>query len=251
MNRRLVRVPLLFVVLLFLCTSAFAGHRFHASAFAVAGEDRAAVASVALPSTGGVNESVVRDFKDGFVRFAEARTVVRGLKEGSVAVTTTEITITDLSLGDRVHVDRLVARTNGHQSPDMAEADIDFEGSALEGLTIDGTRVDVNLDTRWFAEHPTFAAVRAAGVEPPSGMPGITCSAYRVSSCGDGRHGIAIPDLGYLTIGEVHVKNGERSLEMLRLDRYTRRVGRVRTLTDTPPAVVVGGVDGNGAPSWP
>ena len=239
------------IVLLSVSTSAFAGHRFHASAFAVAGEDRTAVASVALPSTGGVNESVVRDFNDGFVRFAEARTVVRGLKEGNVAVTTTKIIITDLLLGDRVHVDRLVARTNGRQSPDMAEADIDFEGSALEGLTVDGTRVDVNLDTRWFAEHPTFASIRAAGFESPAGTATITCSAYERASCEEGPRVIRIAGLGSLTIGAVHVKNGTRALEMLRLDRSVTRPGRIRTLDDTPPPLVIGGVEGNGTPVYP
>jgi len=251
MNRRLVRVSLLLVVLLFISTSVFAEHHFHANAFAVGGEDRAAVASVALPSTGGLNESVVRDYNDGFVRFAEARSTVRGTKEGEVAVTATEIVITGLSLGDRVQVDRLIARTNSRQAVDEPEARIDFEGSVVEGLRIDGTTIDVPLDTRWFADHPTFAAVRATGVEPRSGMPGITCSAYRAASCGDGRHGIAIPDLGYLVIGDVHVKNGARSLEMLRLDRYTRRVGRIRALDTPPPPVVVAGVEGNGTPIWP
>lgn len=120
MKTRLSSLTLLFA--LFVCTSAFGGHRFHASAFAVAGEDRSAVGSVALPSTGGVTESVVRDYDDGFVRFAEARSVVRGVKEGNVAVTTTEITITDLSFGDRIYVDRLVARTNSRQSIDAPEA---------------------------------------------------------------------------------------------------------------------------------
>lgn len=241
--------PLLFVVL-FVCTSAFAGHRFHATAFAVAGDDRPAVGSVALPSTGGVTESVVRDFDDGFVRFAEARSVVRGVKEGIVAVTTTEITITDLTFGDRVHVERLVARTNSRQRVDAPEAEIDFEGSVLEGLSIDGKRIDVTLDTTWFAEHPTFASVRAAGIEPVTGMPGITCSAYGTASCGEGRRGIRIPDLGYLTIGEVYVKNGTRALEMLRLDDAPRK-GRVRTLSDPQLPVVAGGVEGNGSPLWP
>ena len=251
MNASSSRIALLFVLVLFLCTSAFGGHRFHASAFAVAGEDRSAVGSVALPSTGGVNETVVRDFDDGFVRFAEAHTVVRGVKEGLFAVTTTEIVITDLSFGDRVHVDRLVARTNSRQSMEMQEAAIDFDGSVLEGLRIDGKRVDVTLDTRWFAEHPTFVAVRATGVEPSAGMPGITCSAYETASCGDGRRGIRIPDFGYLTIGEVFVKNGTRSLEMLRLDRFTARPGRIRTLDSPPPPIVAGGVEGNGSPLWP
>lgn len=240
---------LLFALLV--STSAFAGHRFHATAFAVAGEDRAAVGSVALPSTGGVTENAVRDYDDGFVRFAEARSIVRGVKEGNVAVTTTEITITDLSFGERIRVERLVARTNGRQSVDAPEADIDFEGSVLEGLSIDGRRVDVVLDTRWFAEHPTFGSVRATGAEPPAGRPGITCSAYGSASCGEGRLGIRVADVGYLTIGEVYVKNGARSLEMLRLDRYTPRTGKVRTHEDPPPSVVAGGVEGNGTPIFP
>jgi hypothetical protein len=251
MKTRTSGPALLFIATLFLCTSAFAGHRFHASAFAVAGEDRSAVGAVALPSTGGMNETVVRDFDDGFVRFAEARSVVRGLKEGSVAVTTTEITILDLSFGDRVHVDRLVARTNSRQSVDMLEGTIDLDGSVLEGLSVDGKPVDVTLDTRWFAEHPTFASVRAAGIEPLAGMPSITCSAYATASCSEGRRGIRVPDLGFLTIGEVFVKNGARSLEMLRLDRFAKRSGRIRTLEDPPPPIVVGAVEGNGSPLWP
>jgi hypothetical protein len=175
---------------------------------------------------------------------------VRGTKEGIAAVTTTEIVITDLFLGDRVHVDRVVARTNSRHSVDALEADIDFEGSAIEGLTIDGKRVEVTLDTRWFAEHPTFDSVRATGVVPPD-IAGITCSAYGNGSCGETRPGVRIPDLGFLTIGEVFVKNGTRSIEMLRLDRFTPRTGRIRTLDGPPPRVVVAGGDSNGAPSWP
>ena len=82
-------------------------------------------------------------------------------------------------------------------------------------------------------------------------MPGITCSAYGTASCGDGRRGIRVPDLGYLTIGEVYVKNGTRSLEMLRLDRFAPRTGRVRTLEEPPPPVVAGGVEGTGRRSIP
>ncbi|HYC89474.1 MAG TPA: hypothetical protein VEO54_09715 [Thermoanaerobaculia bacterium] len=238
-------------LLLFLCASALAGHRFHASAFAVGGAEHPAVGSVALPSAGGLGEAVVRDYDDGFVRFAEARSAVRGTTEGIVAVTTTEIVITDLSLGNRVHVDRLVARTNSRHSADAPEGDIDFDGSTIEGLTIDGKRVDVTLDTRWFAEHPTFASVRATGVVP-EGIAGITCSAYEAATCAAGRRGLRIPDLGFLTIGEVFVKNGMRSIEMLRLDRFSTRPGRIRTLDGPPPPpVVVAAIDSNGAPSWP
>ena len=60
-----------------------------------------------------------------------------------------------------------------------------------------------------------------------------------------------IPDLGFLTIGEMFVKNGARSLEMFRLERVVPRVGKIRTNDGPPPPVVVGSVEGNGTPVYP
>ena len=243
---------LLAFLLLFLCASAFAGHRFNASAIAVSSGGHAAVASVALPSTGGDAGAATRDYDDGFVRFAEAQTAVHGSKDGNIAITATQTVITDLWLGHRVHVDRLVVRTNSRQAVDAAEASIDFEGSLIEGLSVDGAPVEVKLDTRWFAERPTLASVRASGVETIGA--GVTCSAYGIASCGDGRRGIRIPELGFLRIAEVFVKEGARGITMLRLERTSRAL-RVRTNNEPPPPddgdVSIGDNGSNGVPIWP
>ena len=243
MTSRFVRS--LFVVLLTLiCTHAFAGHRFNASATAISGSGRAAIASVALPPSGGVAESVVRDYDDGFVRFTVGRSLVRGVKEGAVAVTTTEVTIVDLWFGDRIHADRVVMRTNARQAVHDAEPSIDFEGSAIENLTVDGVAIDTSLDTAFFAAHPTFASLTAAESH-------IQCSAYGRASCGVAPRRVPVRGLGTLAIGDVFVKNGARYIEMLRLDRRPRE-GRLRVDGDDDEGSVGAGDGGtNGAPTWP
>jgi len=238
----------LVVVVLLISTTAFAGHRFSASAYAVAGGGRPAVAMVGLPPAGGEESAVSGPYDDGFVRFAEARTFVRGVKEGSIAVTTTEVVLIDFSFGDRIHADRVIVRTNGRQDVDAAEPAITFEGSAIENLTIDGVAVNASLDTAYFDARPTFASLKA-DVATSGGT--VTCSAFNSASCGEGRRGIRIAGLGFLVIGEVFVKEGARYIELLRLER-NGRPGEARTTDDGsigPRSAGYGG--GNGAPSWP
>ncbi|HVE70531.1 MAG TPA: hypothetical protein VNI54_04115 [Thermoanaerobaculia bacterium] len=243
MSRRFV-VPFLSLLL---CASASAGHRFSASATAVSGEHRTAVASVALPPSGGDAANVVRDYDDGLVRFAEATTAVHGAREGDVAFTSTSTEIRDVWIAGRIHVDRLVVRTNARQHVEDAEASIDFEGSLIEGLSIDGKGVEVGLDTQFFAKHPTFASLGG-------GADFMNCSAYAVATCHGGLRGIRIPDLGFLSIGDVFIKNGARSISMLRLHPMPRS-RRVRTNDDPPPPdpgpVTIGDSGSNGVPIWP
>ena len=237
------------VLSLGLCASAFAGHRFSASATAVSGETRSAVASVALPPAGGDASNTVRDYDDGVVRFSEAITEVHGSREGDVALTTTKTEIRDVWITDRVHADRVVVRTNARQHVEDAEASIDFDGSRIDGLSIDGKGVDVTLDTQFFAKHPTFASLGG-------GADFMNCSAYAIATCHGGLRGIHIPNLGFLSIGEVFIKNGARSISMLRLipDRMSPR--RIRSNDDPPPPpapgpVSVGDNGSNGVPIWP
>ncbi|HYC61315.1 MAG TPA: choice-of-anchor P family protein [Thermoanaerobaculia bacterium] len=234
---------LLLVVVTTVGTDAFAGHLFNANAIAISGGGHAAVASVALPHSGGTAESAIRAYDDGFVRFAEARSVVHGFKDGSVAVTTSEITIVDLWFGDRIHADRVVARTNARQSVDDAEANIDFEGSSIENLTVDGVAVATSLDTAFFSAHPTFASL---------GVPGssVRCSANGRASCGVAPRGLLIRGLGVLSIGDVFVKNGARHIQMLHLDRRSRE-GRVRSDDEGDLSVAAGSSGSNGVPIWP
>lgn len=245
MHPRFPRALVVFVLFLISAT-AFAGHRFSASAYAVSGGGKPSVAMVALPPAGGEESAVSGPYDDGFMRFAEARTLVRGVKEGVTAVTTTEVVLTDFHFGDRIHADRVIVRTNGRQDPDAAEAAITFEGSAIENLTIDGIAVNAALDTGYFDARPTFASLKA-DVVTHGGT--VTCSAFNSASCGEGRRGIRVPGLGFLVIGEVFVKAGARHIEMLRLER-SGRPGELRPNGEgAPPSA--GGADSNGAPSWP
>jgi hypothetical protein len=242
------------VLLLIVSSAALAGHHFNANAIAVSGSSGSAIGSVALPASGGEASSIAGPYDDGTVRFAEARSVVRGLQEGNVAVTTTEVVLSDVTIGDRVHADRLIVRTTGRHAADAREAEIRFEGSAIENLTIDGAAVDAALDIAWFDAHPTFASVVATGVAPHAG--GITCSAYGNASCPPSGRGIRIAGLGVLTIGRIFIKDGARNIQLLSLDRGLRE-GRIGTPRQDPdpapwrPPVVVGSSDTNGAPVWP
>lgn len=245
MLRRFPRA-LVVVVLFLISATALAGHRFSASAYAAAGGGKPAVAMVALPPAGGEESAVAGPYDDGFVRFSEARTLVRGVKEGDIAVTTTEVVLIDFHLGDRIHADRVIVRTNGRQDVDAAEPAITFEGSAIENLTIDGVAMNALLDTAYFDARPTFASLKA-DVATHGGT--VTCSAFNSASCGQGRRGIRIVGLGFLVIGEVFVKEGARYIEMLRLERGGRP-GELRPTGDGGPSSAGWG-GGNGAPSWP
>jgi hypothetical protein len=186
----------------------------------------------------------VHDYDDGFVRFAEARSLVRGVKEGAIAVTATEVTIVDLWFGDRIHADRVLMRTNSRQAVHDAEPSIDFNGSSIENLTVDGVSIDTSLDTAFFAAHPTFASLEVAGSN-------VQCSAYGRASCGVAARRVLVPGVGALAIGDVFVKNGARYIEMLRLDRKPREGRLCIESDDDGGPVSAGGGDSNGVPIWP
>jgi hypothetical protein len=237
----------------------FAGHRFHASAVAVGGTDLPSVASVSLAPTGGDGASAMRDYDDGVVRFAEATSVVRGSRDGDFAVTSSEVTIRNLVIAGRIRADVVIARINERHAANAPEAEITFEGSSIENLTIDGVPVTAALDHAYFAARPTFDAMSAAGVAASrSGT--MLCNARGAASCGavrDETWGIVIPGLGVLTIGEVFVTRGHRELNMVRLERTPpadtpRRPARIAVNDGgTPKSVVVGSVTGNGTDFGP
>lgn len=242
------------LLVLLVPTFAFAEHRFHAGATVLGGEGRPSVGALALSPAGGEAKTNVDAYDDGLVRFANARVTVRGAHENGMAVTTSETIINDVAIGGRLHADRLVVRITGRHAPDAAEAELSFEGSSIENLTIDGVPVDATLDASWFTARPTFAALREEGMEFRFGT--ISCSAHKQAVCGPGRRdlGIEIPGLGVLFIGEVNVRDGWRQLNLLRLERPAAggRPSRLRANGRSGgSSIVVGTNDSNGSPSWP
>ncbi len=252
------------LLLVLVSTPVFAsiGHRYHANALAVGGEGAPTVASVALAPAGGEAVAAAQAYDDGFVRFADAKSVVRGTRdEAGIAVTISEVIIRDVEIGGRIRADRLVVRVTGRHAPDARESELSFEGSAIENLTIDGVAVDAMLDTAWFSARPTFAAMAASGA--PARFATISCSAFRAAVCGSARraHAIHIPGLGALHIGEVFVRDGWRQINLLRLERTeferTRPIGARVMSDDAPPppaqrrSLTIGSGDGNGEPVWP
>jgi len=251
---------LAFALLLAVSSSALAGHRFHATALAAGFNDARAAGVVALAPIGGNSTSTVRNYRDDLVNFAESRSIVRGEPSNEGSITVSEVTILDLSIGNRVHVDRIVARVTARHRTNADEAEISFEGSAIEGLRIDGVPAEVTLDLAWFDQRATFASLQAAFVSTRFGL--TTCSAAGVAQCGVGVTGqaIHIPDFGTLFLGEAMIQHGKRQIQMLRFEQAQARQGgarpaRVVTNDDDPPpprrTMVFGSADSNGSEIFP
>jgi hypothetical protein len=233
-------------------SAGFAGHRFHASALALAGDGAAAVSSAVLPPGGGRSESIVDAYDDGFVRFGRAWSRVSGERQGGVAITVSEVVITDLDIGGRVHADRVIVRVHGAHRAGAAEAAIVFDGSRIDNLTVDGVRVQAQIDPSLYAARPTYAAMAAKARPLPGGL--LTCTALGRGRCGagyGGEAGIPIPGLGMLYVGEVVAKPGWRRLDMLRFVREPV-VGNVqKDGGESPHELVVGACEGNGTEILP
>jgi hypothetical protein len=125
-------------------------------------------ASAVLTPSGGEATAIVRNFDyKGIISFDEAKSYVTGSFEpadddGPGAYNTlATTTLRNLNIANMLHVEWLVARVTskhvvGKDGVAAEEGEITFEGSQFEGLKLGGLKGDVALDTRLFADYPTF-----------------------------------------------------------------------------------------------
>ncbi|MCU1349036.1 MAG: hypothetical protein JWO56_2066 [Acidobacteria bacterium] len=125
-------------------------------------------ASAVLMPTGGEATAVVRNFDyKGIISFDEAKSYVTGSFEAGVngepgAYNTLATTaIRNLNIANMLHIEYLVGRVSSKHvvnEKGMAaeEGDITFDGSILDGVKLAGLKGDVDLDTKLFADYPTF-----------------------------------------------------------------------------------------------
>jgi len=130
-------------------------------------------ACAVLMPTGGEATAVVRHFDyKGIISFDEAKSYVTGSYEsgehGKPAAYNTLATtsIRNLNVANMLHVEYLVGRVSSkHVVNDegiaAAEGEITFDGSLLEGVRLAGLKGDVALDSRLFADFPTFDSFTA------------------------------------------------------------------------------------------
>jgi len=239
--------PLSLFLAVALASSVFAAeHRFHGNGFAVARGGLSTIGSVALSPVGGGGSNIVLDYDDGVVRFAEAVSTVSGRSNRARATTVVTIDIRDITIGGRVHIDRLVTKITCRHPHGAPEANISFEGTEVQNLTIDGVPQTVTLDLERYDTLPTFALLAASGVVPKQGV-----VFDRVGNS------LEVEGFGTLHFGEVLIKHGWRQMSLLRVDLNAERADgdrfHVRSEDDpgAPKKIVMASGEGNGTPIWP
>jgi len=197
-----------FVLTLFALPALAMHHHFHAQVIAIGG-DVPTAGSVALAPAGGEGNVAVEHYDANGIRFDQAVSSVGGTDNGHVAVTTATVTIRNIDILGRVHIDEIGFRITGRQTHGAAEADVTIDNLRLRNLVVDGRRVAVGLDATHLNRTRTFAALREGGSDEPL--------ISTTLSVGDDQT-LEVPGIGTLYFGEVVVKPGERSVTMLRIE---------------------------------
>jgi hypothetical protein len=204
----------LLVALVLVASPLFAvHHHFHAQAIAIGG-DVPTVAAVSLSPAGGQTSASAQHYDANGIRFDEAISAVSGVDDGKVSVTTSLVTLRNIDIMGRIHIDEMSARMVGRQDHGAEEAVITFDSLRLEKVTVDGRVVDVRLDAGRLNAARTFRALRdRADVsldEQPLGVSmTLADSEYRA---------LIVPGLGTLYFGEAIVQPGSRGVTMLRIE---------------------------------
>jgi hypothetical protein len=204
-----MRSRMVFVVLILFAFPALAvHHQFHAQAIAIGG-DAPSAGAVALAPAGGEGNASVEHYDTNGIRFDQAVSSVRGTDDGWVAVTTALVTMRNVDILGRIHIDEISARIVGRQARGAAEAEITIDSLRLKNVVVDGRHIVVRTDVARLNRARTFAAFR-----------GRDDDALVVSANGlvDGDQTLQVPGIGTLYFAEVVVKPGERSVTMLRIE---------------------------------
>jgi hypothetical protein len=228
MRSRMVSI----VLALFAFPALAVHHQFHAQAIAIGG-DVPSAGAVALAPAGGEGNASVEHYDANGIRFDQAVSSVRGTDDGRVAVTTAMVSLRNIDILGRIHIDEISARVVGRQSRGAAEAEITIDNLRFRNVVVDGRQIVVRPDAARLNRTRTFARFR-------DGDDDALALSTNVITGGD--QTLEVPGIGTLYFAEVLVKPGERSVTMLRVEFEPQH--SMRHLT-------IGTLDSNGTDIYP
>ncbi len=205
---------LLLVVLVLVASPLFATHHhFHAQAIAIGG-DAPTAGAVSLSPAGGQTLASAQHYDSNGIRFDEAISEVSGVDDGKVSVTTSLVTLRNVDIMGRVHIDEMSARMVGRQAHGDGEAAITFDSLRLKNVTLDGRSIDVRFDAARLNAARTFRALRNRDDVPLDEQSlGVSTSLADAEN-----RTLVVSGLGTLYFGEAVVQPGSRGVTMLRIE---------------------------------
>jgi hypothetical protein len=190
-----------------------AHHHFHAQGIAIGG-DVPTVAAVSLAPAGGETSATSEHYDSNGIRFDEATSLVSGTDDGKVALTTSTVTLRNVDIMGRVHIDEMSVRIVGRQQRGQDEAEIIVDRLRLKSLTVDGRAIDVRFDAGRVNAARTLRALRSRDdVSLDEQSLGVSTSLADPEN-----RTMVVPGLGTLYFGEVLIEKGSRSVTMLRIE---------------------------------
>jgi hypothetical protein len=123
-------------------------------------------------------------------------------------VTTAVVTLRNIDILGRIHIDEIRARIVGRQARGAAEAEITIDNLRFRNVVVDGRRIFVQPDAARLNRSRTFVALRDGDDATLS---------LSTSLLPDSDQTLEVPGVGTLYFAEVLVKPGERSVTMLRI----------------------------------
>jgi len=169
-------------------------------------------ASVSLAPSGGEGYASVRNFNyKGIISFDEAHAYVSGSEEEMngkrVFNTLATVTVRNLNVGNVVTADFITARLASRHDEDGDENVITLDGSFIRGLTVASERVTPELDTRLYADYPTYDAFNSGLTLPEEEfVPLAQRFAWEPSEC-------KVPRRRRATLGGVTPTEGQETLD--------------------------------------
>ena len=155
-----MRHRILSIVLALMAFPALAvHHQFHAQAIAIGG-DVPSAGAVALAPAGGEGNASVEHYDANGIRFDQAVSSVRGTDDGRMAVTTALVTLRNIDILGRIHIDEISARVVGRQARGAAEAEITIDNLRFRNVIVDGRHIIVRPDAAKLNRTRTFAGFR-------------------------------------------------------------------------------------------
>jgi hypothetical protein len=188
---------------------------------------------VALSPAGGEGNATVEHYDANGIRFDQATSSVRGTDDGRVAVTTAVVTLRNVDILGRIHIDEISARIVGRQAHGAPEAEMTIDNLRLKNVVVDGRYISVRPAALRLNKARTFTTLRA---------PDDASLSLSSTLVDDDDQTLVVAGIGTLYFGEVVIKPGERSLTMLRVVFEPQHP--LRHLT-------IGTLDTNGADMFP
>jgi hypothetical protein len=204
---------LLLIALVLVASPLFATHHhFHAQAIAIGG-DAPTAGAVSLSPAGGQTSASAQHYDSNGIRFDESVSAVSGIDDGKVSVTTSLVTMRNVDIMGRVHIDEMSARMVGRQAHGAGEAAITFDSLTLKNVTVDGRSIKIRFDTARVNAARTFRALRSRDDVPFDEQSlGVSTSLADAEN-----RTLVVSGLGTLYFGEAVVQPGFRGVTMLRI----------------------------------